>query len=88
MGKMKINWKALEATALALVREQAGTGAAGEEKLEAAVDGLIKAADKLIALSGAGEVLSDIALRTIVKPLLRGFVHDVYEKAKAAGEEL
>ena len=65
------------------VLRQAEADIPGEEKRENAVDGLIGWLDHKIRGGLVAELVSDLALRYLLRPLLAGLVHWAYESLMA-----
>lgn len=77
----RIDWPALEARALDLVRAQLTEQADGPEKLERVVDALIEHLDRAIRPpQPLAELVSDVLLRTVLRPMLRGLAQSAYER--------
>ena len=77
----RVDFPALEAMALNLIRKQLLVEIGGPEKMQAVVDGLIAHLDKVIRPpQPIAEMVSDIILRSVFRPVLRGLAQAVYER--------
>lgn len=82
----RIDFKDLKAKAIEGIVAQGASSLPGEERAEAVVDQLIEKLDEAIhPKKPFGEFLSDFALRQVVRPILRGLVHNSYEELREQG---
>ena len=62
------------------IADQVGTGGTGADKADRVVDALIEHLDEAIhPKKPFGEVISDIAIRWVLRPILKALVKEAYD---------